>query len=44
MALVRINISEERSASIIRMTGIDVLGTTLAVTSYIPENDILQVD
>jgi hypothetical protein len=30
VALVRIDISEERSASIIRLTRIDELGTTLA--------------
>jgi hypothetical protein len=30
MALVRTNVSEERSASFIRVTRIDVLGTTLA--------------
>jgi hypothetical protein len=33
VAPVRNNISEERSASIIRVTRISLLGTTLAVTS-----------
>jgi hypothetical protein len=33
VALVRTDISEERTASIIRVTRIDELGTTLAVTS-----------
>jgi hypothetical protein len=33
VALVRTNVSEERSASIIRVTKIIELGTTLAVTS-----------
>jgi hypothetical protein len=33
VALVRIDVSEERSASIIRVTRIGKLGTTLAVTS-----------
>jgi hypothetical protein len=33
VALVRTDVSEERSASIIRETRIDKLGTTLAVTS-----------
>jgi hypothetical protein len=33
MALVRIDVSEELSAFIIRVTRIDELGTTLAVTS-----------
>jgi hypothetical protein len=32
MALVRTDVSEELSSSIIRVTGIDELGTTLAVT------------
>jgi hypothetical protein len=32
LALVRTDVSEERSASIIRVTRIGVLGTTLAVT------------
>jgi hypothetical protein len=34
VALVRTDVSEERSASIISMTIIDELGTMLAVTSY----------
>jgi hypothetical protein len=33
VALVRIDVSEERSASFIRVTKINELGTTLAVTS-----------
>jgi hypothetical protein len=33
VALVRIDVSEERIASIIRVTRIDELGTTLTVTS-----------
>jgi hypothetical protein len=33
VALVRTDVSEERSASIIKVTGIGELGTTLAVTS-----------
>jgi hypothetical protein len=33
VALVRTDVSEELSASIIRVTRIDELGTTLAVTS-----------
>jgi hypothetical protein len=33
VALVRTDVSEERSASLIRVTGIGELGTTLAVTS-----------
>jgi hypothetical protein len=33
VALVRADVSEERSAFIIRMTGIGEVGTTLAVTS-----------
>jgi hypothetical protein len=33
MALVRTDVSEERSASLIKVTRIDELGTTLAVTS-----------
>jgi hypothetical protein len=36
VALVRTNITEECSASIIRVTGICELGTTLAITSNIP--------
>jgi hypothetical protein len=34
MALVRTDVSEEFSASFIRLTRIDELGTTLAVTSH----------
>jgi hypothetical protein len=33
VALVRIDVSEDRSATIIRVTRIGELGTTLAVTS-----------
>jgi hypothetical protein len=33
MTIVRTDVSEERSASFIRVTRIDELGTTLAVTS-----------
>jgi hypothetical protein len=33
VSLVRTDVSEERSASFIRVTGIGELGTTLAVTS-----------
>jgi hypothetical protein len=33
VALVRTDVSEERTASIIRMTRISELGTTLAITS-----------
>jgi hypothetical protein len=33
VALVRTDVSEDRSASFIRVTRIDDLGTTLAVTS-----------
>jgi hypothetical protein len=33
VALVRTDVSEERSASFIRVTRIGVIGTTLAVTS-----------
>jgi hypothetical protein len=33
LALVRIDVSEEPNASIIRMIRIDVIGTTVAVTS-----------
>jgi hypothetical protein len=48
--LVRTDVSEERSASFIRVNRIGELGTTLALTSnrlrllgsYIPEDDILQ--
>jgi hypothetical protein len=41
VALVRTDVSEERIASIIRMTIIDELGTTLAVTS---NRSILQIN
>jgi hypothetical protein len=44
MALVTTDVSEERSASFIRVTGIVELGKTLAVTSNrsnIPEEAIL---
>jgi hypothetical protein len=34
VALVRTDVSEEISASIIRVIGIGEIGTTLAVTSY----------
>jgi hypothetical protein len=34
VALVRSNVSEERIASIIRMSRIGKIGTTLAVTQY----------
>jgi hypothetical protein len=49
-ALVRTNISEECSASILRVTRIGELGTSLAITSNrrtlpnIPENGILQYE
>jgi hypothetical protein len=36
MALVRTDVSEERSASISRVTRICEVGTTLAETSYVP--------
>jgi hypothetical protein len=44
VALVRTNISEELSSSIIRVTRIGELGTTLAVTrkQRIPEDAILR--
>jgi hypothetical protein len=41
VALVRTDVSEELSASIIRMTRISELGTTLAVTSSVPSRPIL---
>jgi hypothetical protein len=41
VALVRTDFSEELSASIIRVTRIDELGTTLAVTSILPSSPIL---
>jgi hypothetical protein len=36
VALVRMNVSEEHSAYFIRLTKIDELGTTLAVTNKVP--------
>jgi hypothetical protein len=36
VAFVRTDVSEELSASFIRVTGIDELGTTLALTSVVP--------
>jgi hypothetical protein len=39
--LARTDVSEELSASIIRVTTIDELGTTLAVTSVVPSSPIL---
>jgi hypothetical protein len=39
--LVRTNVSEELGASIIRVIRMGELGTTLAVTSSIPEDGIL---
>jgi hypothetical protein len=39
VALVRIDVSEERSASFIRVTRIGELGTTLAVTSNRPTRE-----
>jgi hypothetical protein len=41
MALVRTDVSEELSASYIRVTRIGELGTTLAVTSTVPSSPIL---
>jgi hypothetical protein len=41
VALVRTDVSEELSASFIRVTIIGELGTTLAVTSNLPEDTIL---
>jgi hypothetical protein len=41
VALVRTDVSEELSASFIRVTRIDELGTTLAVTSVVPSLSIL---
>jgi hypothetical protein len=37
VALVRTDVSEELSASVIRATRIGELGTTLAVTSFHPD-------
>jgi hypothetical protein len=36
VALVRTNVSEEHTASFVKVTGISELGTTLAVTSNRP--------
>jgi hypothetical protein len=41
VALVRIDVSEERSSSFIRVTRISELVTTLAVTSVVPSSPIL---
>jgi hypothetical protein len=41
VALVRTDVSEERTASIIRMTRIGELGTTLAATSVVPSSPIV---
>jgi hypothetical protein len=41
VALVRTNVSEELSASFIRVTRICGLGTTLTVTSIVPSSPIL---
>jgi hypothetical protein len=41
MALVRTDVSEDLSASFIRVTIIFELGTTLAVTSIVPSSPIL---
>jgi hypothetical protein len=41
VALVRADVSEELSASFIRVTRIGELGTTLAVTSIVPSSPIL---
>jgi hypothetical protein len=41
VALVRTDVSEELSGSIIRMTRIGELETTLAVTSILPSSPIL---
>jgi ABC-type taurine transport system substrate-binding protein len=41
VALVRSNVSEELSASFVRVTRIGELGTTLAVTSIVPISPIL---
>jgi hypothetical protein len=41
VALVRTDVSEELSASFIRVTRIGVLGTTVAVTSIVPSSPIL---
>jgi hypothetical protein len=41
VTLVRTDISEELSASIVRVTRIGELGTTLAVTNVVPSSPIL---
>jgi hypothetical protein len=41
VALVRTDVSEELSASILKVTRISELGTTLAVTSVVPSSLIL---
>jgi ABC-type taurine transport system substrate-binding protein len=41
VALVRTEVSEELSASSIRVTRIGELGTTLAVTTHVPSSPIL---
>jgi hypothetical protein len=41
VALVRTDVSEELSASFIRVTSIGELGTTLAVTSIVPGSPVL---
>jgi hypothetical protein len=43
VALVRTDVSEELSASFIRMTRIGELGTTLDVTSTVPSSPILVI-
>jgi hypothetical protein len=43
VALVRTDVSEELSASIIRVTTIGELGTTLAVTSNRPAQSFLKL-
>jgi hypothetical protein len=40
-ALVRTEVSEDLGATFIRVTTIDELGTTLAVTSIVPSNRFL---
>jgi hypothetical protein len=41
VALVRTDVSEEPSASFIRVTGISELGTTLVAASVVPSSPIL---
>jgi hypothetical protein len=41
VALVRTDVSEELSASLIKVTRIGELGTTLPVTSIVPSSPIL---